>query len=432
MINDMRRWIAFVSSMVLIACWDSALAQTYTAAELGLLPGGTYTYVEAINNAGQAVGTADNDRSSPGVIWVGAMPTTLVNGDNAFFGSILYAINNLGVVVGNQRQESAFVWSPTHYNTLGYDEFFFADSINDSGKIVGGQAIFNGPTSVALSWASPYATTWTVLPLLQPANFGGSFATGINNRGQIVGAFVLIDDLPFVNGAQHATLWSGVQVTDLGTLGGTNSDAAAINDSGQIVGWADIESGAQHAASWIGTKVADLGTLGGTNSYANAVNISGEIVGAAETSSGTQHAALFIGGKVVDLNAALSHSLAAYITLTDAVGINDSHLIVANGVDSRTGSNHAFLLTPSMKVLNCVQGGNFYKVVRPSNFVSSNVSPNISGHPSICALPSSEPPTWYIKTTIDGGVTWHWKYMLEDLGLGELPFEPRGGELRAR
>jgi hypothetical protein len=92
---------------------------------------------------------------------------------------------------------------------------------------------------------------------------------------------------------------------------------------------------------------------------------------------------------------------------------------VANGVDSRTGSNRAFLLTRSTKVVNCVQGGNIYKVVRPSNFVSSNVSPNISGHPSICALPSSEPPTWYIKTTTDGGVTWYWKYMLEDLGLGK-------------
>jgi probable HAF family extracellular repeat protein len=168
--------------------------------------------------------------------------------------------------------------------------------------------------------------------------------------------------------------------------------SSAINDSGQIVGWADTQSGAQHAASWIGTKVTDLGTLvGGTNSYASAVNTSGEIVGAVETSSGTQHAALFIGGQVVDLNAALSFSLPDYITLTDAAGINDSHLIVANGVDSRTGNNRAFLLTPSTEVLNCVQGENFYRVVKPSNSVSSSVSPNSAGNPSICAVPSSKP-----------------------------------------
>jgi hypothetical protein len=71
------------------------------------------------------------------------------------------------------------------------------------------------------------------------------------------------------------------------------------------------------------------------------------------------------------------------------------------------------------EVLNCTPNSNVYKVVKPSNSVSSNVSPNLSGVPSICALPSSEPATWYIKTTTDGGGTWHWTDTLGSLGLGK-------------
>jgi len=71
------------------------------------------------------------------------------------------------------------------------------------------------------------------------------------------------------------------------------------------------------------------------------------------------------------------------------------------------------------EVLNCTPNSNVYKVVKPSNSVSSNVSPNLSGLPSICALPSTEPATWYIKTTTDGGGTWHWADTLGSLGLGK-------------
>jgi hypothetical protein len=73
---------------------------------------------------------------------------------------------------------------------------------------------------------------------------------------------------------------------------------------------------------------------------------------------------------------------------------------------------------PNVQVLYCTQGVNKYAVGPPNNDVSSNVSPNANGSPSICAVPFSEPPTWYIKTTTDGGATWHWVHTLESLGLG--------------
>ncbi len=49
-------------------------------------------------------------------------------------------------------------------------------------------------------------------------------------------------------------------ITDLGTLGGSYSYAYGINDSGQVVGGAATASGAQHAFLYSGGSMTDLGT----------------------------------------------------------------------------------------------------------------------------------------------------------------------------
>lgn len=57
-------------------------------------------------------------------------------------------------------------------------------------------------------------------------------------------------------------------VTDLGTLGGTNSFAYSISDLGMVAGGANTEGEndlvAQHAFVWNGGPLIDLGTLGGS------------------------------------------------------------------------------------------------------------------------------------------------------------------------
>jgi probable HAF family extracellular repeat protein len=68
---------------------------------------------------------------------------------------------------------------------------------------------------------------------------------------------------------------------DLGTLGGQNSTALAINSKSQIVGFSDLsQTGVTHAVLWTApNKMKDLGSLGGSNSTAQGINDSGQVVG---------------------------------------------------------------------------------------------------------------------------------------------------------
>jgi probable HAF family extracellular repeat protein len=134
-------------------------------------------------------------------------------------------------------------------------------------------------------------------------------------------------------------------------LGGTFSNATAINDSGLIVGSSNIvgSSSISHAVAWsdpFGTSITDLGTLGGASSFASAVNNLGEIVGYSLTAGGVQHATLWDGISIIDLNSLLdANSVSAGWVLTTATGINDSGWIVGNAGNSLTGVSHAFLLS---------------------------------------------------------------------------------------
>jgi probable HAF family extracellular repeat protein len=48
----------------------------------------------------------------------------------------------------------------------------------------------------------------------------------------------------------HAFVWQNGKLTDLGTLGGRDSDTTGINDHGQIVGSSTTKKGRAHAVVW--------------------------------------------------------------------------------------------------------------------------------------------------------------------------------------
>jgi probable HAF family extracellular repeat protein len=69
-------------------------------------------------------------------------------------------------------------------------------------------------------------------------------------------------------------------ITEIGTLGGAASYASGINNRGQVVGYAEIAGGTFHAFLFDGSgPLRDLCTDAGTNSLATAINDNGEIVG---------------------------------------------------------------------------------------------------------------------------------------------------------
>jgi probable HAF family extracellular repeat protein len=113
------------------------------------------------------------------------------------------------------------------------------------------------------------------------------------------------------------------------------------------VGYYQSAAGAaSHAFLYNNGSLQDLGTLGGTGSAALGINASGEIVGkSATTGDLAQHAFLYTNGQMYDLNALdTSSPLATYVTLTQGTAINTQGWIVADGVDSRTGQQHGYLL----------------------------------------------------------------------------------------
>jgi probable HAF family extracellular repeat protein len=147
-------------------------------------------------------------------------------------------------------------------------------------------------------------------------------ATGINNRGWIVGSSEFVN----TTGYSHAVLWRNGRIFDLGSLAGPTgfSSGSAINSRGEIVGYSSTVEGEYHAFLWRGRRMIDLGTLGGTFAMATAINDRGEIVGYSSTVEGEYHAFLWRGRRMIDLGTAEGWFFG------QASGINNRGLIVGD------------------------------------------------------------------------------------------------------
>ena len=213
------------------------------------------------------------------------------------------------------------------------------DAINNAGQIVG-MTYQGGNGSYGFLWQSGKMTDL--------GSLGGNEteAEAINNSGQVVG------DSTTSNGINHAFIWQNGKMIDLGTLGGVNrsnspdpnygdaAGATAINSAGQVIGWSYVNSSNEHAFIWQNGKMTDLGTQSGfANSIAEAVNDSGQVAGNLTTNSGifpgAEHAFIWQSGHMTDLGTLGGAT-------SSVVAIDNAGQVIGNSTTS-TGVTHAFI-----------------------------------------------------------------------------------------
>ena len=246
---------------------------------------------------------------------------------------IKFSINEPGDVVGSKLSGAELIpmlWRRGQAYELqkcpGY-QFAEVYGINNAGVMVG--ECWNGTFTTATSMRA------VVFPLdgapVDLGTLGGAnaFASAINDGGQIVGAA----DNP--SGQSRAYLYSDGMMLDLGTLGGTVSNANGINNRGEIVGRSLLANGAIRGFLYKDGVMHDLGTLGGASSVAFDINDRGEVVGFSRASNGQAHAFLYKDGVMQDLGTLGGIDSRAY-------GINNKGEVV--GQYTKTdGSIHAFI-----------------------------------------------------------------------------------------
>jgi probable HAF family extracellular repeat protein len=323
----------------------SAQQTSYTVTDLSALSNTQFANAAGINDAGQIVGKLANHA----FLWGKGAITDLgtLGGDL----SAANAINDRGQIVGESSTASgemhAFLWEHGVMTDLGAPgETSSAYGINNQGEIVGvafGKNLRGG----AVLWKNGQRQ-----PLGDLGSSGsGSTAIAINDKGGIVG--VSSGFASNSGGVVRAVIWENGVIRDIGTLGGLHSTANALNNGGEVVGWAEVGDQSTDAFIWKGAALVDLGRLPGgaiipgSGSQAIAVNEQGQVVGSSLNSNAETRAVIWQDGNITDLNDLIPRALG--LVLTRATAINSRGQILAEQQHGPDGPARSFLLTPRQR-----------------------------------------------------------------------------------
>jgi probable HAF family extracellular repeat protein len=242
-----------------------------------------------------------------------------------------YGINNLGQIVGGDSNTfGGFLLSGTSYVSIGPPAIASqALGINDRGDIVGNFVLARAQSHGFLYSGGSYTLVDVPFPGQQTAPHG------INNAGEVVGYYLSGLGPPYKGFLLDGGTYTSLIVPGADYL----TDPYKVNDSGQIVGiYAQGLGAGYHGFLLSDGSYTLLDVPSATETIVSGINNRGQIVGY-YTAGGSQHGFLLSGGSygTVDVPGA---------TLTEIWDINDAGQLVENYLDA-AGTFHGFVATPT-------------------------------------------------------------------------------------
>jgi probable HAF family extracellular repeat protein len=256
------------------------------------------------------------------------------------------AINSSGQVVGSKFSSvyvgyHAFRWDSSYgprdlLALPGYD-YTWATGVSDDGRAVGESYGGGSYQGEACLWQS---LTPQGLGFL-PGDYDCSLAYHINNAGQVVGTSSVYSD-------QHHTtrpvLWENGVIRNLGVIDAFQAgSAAAINDTGMVVGACYTYEVAMRACLWSDGLVTYLGEPAGhTFSSASDINNLGAVVGGSGPSWWQSYACLWRHGVATNLQLDVPEGYQSWDSRATAINNLDQVVgYLINPANPRQG--HAYL-----------------------------------------------------------------------------------------